>query len=90
MLTHLKILKKFDHVRAFIFGEMQGCVQVENQGYTLQEVIHDILGEFQKPIFYGFPSGHVSGMNWTLPFGVRASVQSGPQFSLRILEGAVQ
>lgn len=90
MLTHLKILKKFDRVRAFIFGEMKDCFQVENQGYTLQEVILDILSEFRKPIFYGFPSGHVSHMNWTLPIGVHASVKSDPHFSLRILEGAVE
>jgi muramoyltetrapeptide carboxypeptidase len=90
MLTHLKILKKFDRVRAFIFGEMKDCVQVENQGYTLQEVILDILAEFQKPIFFGFPSGHVNGLNWTLPLGVGARVQSDPQFRLGILEGTVQ
>jgi muramoyltetrapeptide carboxypeptidase len=89
MLTHLKILKKFDHVRAFIFGEMKDCVQIENQGYTLQEVILDLLGEFQKPIFFGFPSGHVRESNWTIPFGVKAKVTSNPQFQLNILEGAV-
>ena len=89
MLTHLKILKKFDRVRAFIFGEMKDCVQIENQGYTLQEVILDILGEFKKPIFFGFPSGHVTESNWTLPLGVKAKVVSNPRFQLNILEGAV-
>jgi muramoyltetrapeptide carboxypeptidase len=89
MLTHLKILKKFDSVRAFIFGEMKDCVQIENQGYTLQEVILDILGEFKKPIFYGFPSGHVSKSNWTLPLGVKVKVVGHPRFQLNILEGAV-
>lgn len=90
MLTHLKILKKFDGVRAFIFGEMKECIQTENQGYTLQEVILDILGEFQKPVFFGFPSGHVSGLNWTLPLGVKASVHTEPRFHLKILEGGVE
>ena len=27
---------------------MKDCVQIENQGYTLQEVIHDILGPTWK------------------------------------------
>ena len=89
MLTHWKILGKLDRVRAFIFGEMKDCVQVENQGYTLQEVILDLLGEFQKPIYFNFPSGHVTGLNWTLPFGVRSRVSAEPQFRLAILEGAV-
>lgn len=90
MLTHLKRIGKFDSVRAFIFGEMKDCVQVENQGYTLQEVILDVLGSLKKPIYYGFPSGHVSGLNWTIPLGVSARVSSSPQFRLEILEGAVQ
>jgi len=90
MLTHLKLLGKFHGVRAFIFGEMKDCIQVENQGYTLQEVILDILGNFHKPIYFGFPSGHVNGLNWTLPMGVRARVSAKPSFSLEILESAVQ
>jgi muramoyltetrapeptide carboxypeptidase len=89
MLMHFIHKKKFDGVRAFIFGEMNGCVQVENQGYTLQEVIIDILGPLGKPIYFGFPSGHVSGPNWTLPFGVRARISGKSQFKLEILEGAV-
>jgi muramoyltetrapeptide carboxypeptidase LdcA involved in peptidoglycan recycling len=55
----------------------------------LQEVIVDILGPLGKPIYFGFPSGHVSGMNWTIPLGVRAHVSSSPQFRLEILESAV-
>jgi len=90
MLTHLKLLGKFDGVCAFLFGEMKDCVQVENQGYTLQQVILDVLGDLGKPIFFGFPSGHVSGLNWTLPLGVRSRIGAAPEFRLEILEGAVQ
>lgn len=89
MLMHLIHTKKLDSVRAFIFGEMKDCVQVENQGYTLLEVIVDILGPFGKPIYFGFPSGHVSGLNWTIPLGVRARVSSRPNFRLEILDGPV-
>jgi muramoyltetrapeptide carboxypeptidase len=88
MLTHLKLLGKFNEVSAFIFGEMKDCVQIENQGYSLQEVLLDILGDLGKPIYYNFPSGHVSGMNWTLPFGVQAKINGKP-FRLDIREGAV-
>lgn len=90
MLTHLKTIGKLDAVRAFVFGEMKDCIQVENQGYTLQEVIVDVLGSLKKPIYFGFPSGHVNGLNWTLPLGVRANVSSRPRFRLEIQEGAVQ
>ena len=90
MLTHLRIAGKFNEVRAVVFGEMKDCIQVENQDYTLQEVILDVLGGLGVPIFFGFPSGHVSGPNWTLPLGVRARVTSHPAFRLEILEGAVE
>jgi muramoyltetrapeptide carboxypeptidase len=83
MLMHLIHSKKLDGVRAFIFGEMKDCFQVENQGYTLQEVIMDILGPLGKPIYFGFPSGHVSGLNWTIPFGIRSRISSK---GLEILE----
>jgi muramoyltetrapeptide carboxypeptidase len=88
MLTHLLQTGKLEDVRAFIFGEMKDCVQVENQGYTLQEVILDILGKLGKPIYFGFPSGHVSGLNWTIPMGVLARITE--QFSLEILESPVE
>lgn len=90
MLTHLRVAGKFNGAGAVIFGEMKDCVQVENQGYTLQEVILDVLGSLGIPIFFGFPSGHVSGLNWTLPLGVRARVDSQPAFRLEVLEGAVE
>jgi muramoyltetrapeptide carboxypeptidase len=89
MITHLMTIGKLDHVRAFIFGEMKDCVQVENQGYTLQEVLLDLLDNLGKPVCFGFPSGHVGGLNWTLPLGVRARLLTEPTFRLEILEGAV-
>ncbi|MCI0417451.1 hypothetical protein L0222_32195, partial [bacterium] len=61
----------------------------ENQGYILQEVIVDILEPLGKPIYFGFPSGHVGGLNWTIPLGVRARISQKPEFRLEILEGAV-
>jgi muramoyltetrapeptide carboxypeptidase len=89
MLTHWKAAGKLSGVRGFIFGEMKDCIQVTNQGYTLQEVILDLLGDLNCPIYYNFPSGHVSGLNWTLPFGVRARASDHRGFALEILEAAV-
>lgn len=86
MLTHMKQMGRLDSVRAFVFGEMKDCVQVEHQGYTLQEVIMDVLGPFGKPIYFGFPSGHVTHLNWTLPLGVRVRLSSQPHFRLEVLE----
>src|SRR5438093_759540 len=90
MITHLKQAGKFDEVRGVVFGEMLNCIQNANQGYTLQDVLMDLLSEFAFPILYGFPTGHTSGPNVIVPFGVRARLDltsSGPVFEL--LESAV-
>src|SRR5262249_26811992 len=90
MITHLKQAGKFQAVRGIIFGEMLNCAQNSNQGYTLQEVLVDLLGEFKSPILYGFPTGHTSRPNVIVPIGVRARLDltsSAPIFEL--LESAV-
>jgi muramoyltetrapeptide carboxypeptidase len=90
MLMQLRLAGKFQGVRGIVFGEMQGCVQNANQGYTLEEVILRILGEMTMPIAYGLRSGHVSAKNITLPIGVHASLGvRGREVKLNILEGAV-
>jgi len=73
-----------------VFGEMMNCIQNTNQGYTLEEVLLDLLSEFSFPILYGFPTGHTSRPNVIVPFGVRARLDltlSEPLFEL--LESAV-
>jgi muramoyltetrapeptide carboxypeptidase len=90
MITQLKQAGKFEGVRGVVFGEMLNCVQHLNQGYTLEEVLMDLLGDFAFPILYGFATGHTSRPNVIVPFGVRARLDlasSAPLFEL--LEPAV-
>ena len=90
MITNLKQAGKLESVRGVVFGEMLNCIQNVEQGYTLQEVITDLLAEFSFPILYGFPTGHTSRPNVIVPFGVRARLDltsSAPIFDL--LESAV-
>jgi muramoyltetrapeptide carboxypeptidase len=90
MLTHLKQAGKFQDVRAVVFGEMLNCTQHANQGYLLQEVVSEVLAEFQFPMLYGFATGHTSRPNVIVPFGVRARLDlslAEPLFEL--LEPAV-
>ena len=89
MLMQLKLAGKFADVRGIVFGEMLDCVQNNNQGYTLEEVILRIVGDLRVPVVYGLRSGHVSRRNITLPLGVRAALSAGGnEGSLRILESA--
>ena len=90
MLMQLKLGGHLNEVRGILFGEMLDCVQSANQGYTLQDVVMRIVGEFGIPVAYGVKSGHVTSGNITLPFGVRAKlVVRGEQVSLRMLEPSV-
>ena len=91
MITHLIQAGKFHDVRGIVFGEMLNCIQHTNQGYTLQEVLMNLVGDLGCPVLFGFPTGHTSGPNVIVPFGVRARLDlassSAPIFEL--LEPAV-
>ncbi len=82
MLSYLKFLGKFDHVRGIIFGEMPGCHPED-----LPDIILDILGEVRCPILFGFPSGHGMGTA-TLPLGLSMQLDANAGI-LRMLEPAV-
>ncbi len=89
MLMQLKLAGKLSGVRGLLFGEMTGCLQTANQGYTLEDVIRRIVGGLGVPVAFGVRSGHVASANLTLPLGVEAelSVNEGT-VKLRILEAA--
>jgi muramoyltetrapeptide carboxypeptidase len=82
MLMQLKLAGKFDGVRGIIFGEMLKCGPRDDAGYTLQQVVRRVVGDLGVPLAYGLKSGHVSGGNITLPFGVRARIAAAETFSL--------
>lgn len=90
MMTHLKQAGKLEGVRGAVFGEMPNCVQHVNQGYSLEEVIMDVLGETTFPVLYGFPTGHTTlRPNVVVPFGVRARLALGAESTFELLEPAV-
>jgi muramoyltetrapeptide carboxypeptidase len=88
MLLQLKLAGKLRDVRGIIFGQMLDCVQPGRQNYTLQEVLKRLLDDLGIPVASGLRSGHVSGSNLTLPFGVRARLRVEKSVQLTILEAA--
>ncbi len=84
MLMHLKLAGKFTGVRGLIFGEMLNCGPRHTLEYTLQQVVERVVGDLGIPVAYGLKSGHVSGGNITLPFGVTAQFRAGETFHLRL------
>ncbi|HEY7820683.1 MAG TPA: LD-carboxypeptidase [Vicinamibacteria bacterium] len=86
MLTQLRLGGLLDGVRGLVFGEMPGCEQHPDQGYTLQEMLRDWTSYLKVPVLFGFPSGHTRSKGLTLPLGVRARLDGD---GLTLLEGAV-
>lgn len=82
MLTYLKGLGKFDHLRGVVFGQMPRC-----RPELLPEIILEIFEEIPVPILFGFPSGHGESIA-TLPFGIRVRID-GERGSLWMREPAV-
>jgi muramoyltetrapeptide carboxypeptidase LdcA involved in peptidoglycan recycling len=70
---------------------MLNCAQHRDQGYTLEEVVLDLLAEFSFPILFGFATGHTSRPNVIVPFGVRARLVLKPRTppDFKLLEPAV-
>jgi muramoyltetrapeptide carboxypeptidase len=89
MLTQLVHAGKLENVRGVVFGQMLNCRQHPDQGYTLEEVVLDVLGRYSFPILYGFPTGHTSRPNVIVPFGIRARLALGAQSIFELLEPAV-
>lgn len=90
MLTHLRQAGKFASVRGFIVGEMPGCVQHPEQGYTIADVIGDALEDLKVPVLFGFPTGHTSKPNVIVPFGINARLSIENTLSFELLEPAVE
>jgi muramoyltetrapeptide carboxypeptidase len=89
MLTQLKQAGKLEGVQGIVFGEMLNCAQHVNQGYSLEEVVMDVLADTGFPVLYGFPTGHTSRANAMVPFGVRARIALGSSSVFELLEPAV-
>jgi muramoyltetrapeptide carboxypeptidase len=94
MLTQLRQAGKFDRVEGFVFGEMLDCTQHEDQDYSLQDIIRDVVGDLGVPILYNFPTGHSTRPNVVVPFGVAARLEldastDPPSCHFRLLEPAV-
>jgi len=90
MLRQMIVAGKFEGARGFIFGEMLECGSRGADPDLLQQVILRLLEPFNVPIAIGLRSGHVSGGNVTLPFGIEAELLlDGDQPLLHCLDRAV-
>jgi muramoyltetrapeptide carboxypeptidase len=88
MLWQLRHAGKLDGVSAIIFGEMLNC-GASTAPELLEEAILSVLDDLDVPVAFGLQSGHVTGPNVTLTFGVEAELRTVGEPRLEILEPAV-
>ncbi len=69
MLLHLRYAGRLEGVRGVVFGDMEQCVEPEEQDLLERAIMHGLRG-FAGPVAIGLRCGHVSEPNVTLPLGV--------------------
>jgi muramoyltetrapeptide carboxypeptidase len=79
MLAQLRHAGALRGVRGIVFGDMKGCAGGMELDYTLEDVIRDALAGLDVPVALGLSSGHTRSPNVTLPLGVRARLDCGPE-----------
>ena len=88
MIWQLRHAGKLNGVTGLIFGEMLNC-GASAAPELLEEAILSALDGLDIPVAFGLSSGHVTGPNVTLTFGVQAELHTTGEPRLEILEPAV-
>lgn len=88
MLTQLRLAGKFEDCAGIVFGDFKNCeIEFKEYGFTIEEIIRDVVAPCRKPVFMGFQAGHCTP-KITLPYGVRCRMDAD-QKTLTVLEAAV-
>jgi len=72
-LHNLKIGGIFEEIAALIVGQFTEYEEDETMNASLHQIIRDVVEEYDFPVVFNFPAGHVP-YNLLLPFGVPATL----------------
>jgi muramoyltetrapeptide carboxypeptidase len=88
LLTQLRQAGIIERAGALVFNELPRC---EEPGGSprVREVIAELTGDFVGPVLFGLPSGHTDSPTLTIPFGVKARIDTTSRPGLIIEESAV-
>lgn len=82
MMLSLKRAGKLSHLEGLIVGGLSEMKDNQTPfGKTAEEIIFDIVKEFDYPVCFNFPAGHDT-KNLALPFGRRAKLSVGEKVTL--------
>ena len=76
MLTHWRMLGKFNQVAGIALGRFSQCDPPATiPSFSALEVLQDRLGDLGIPIVANLPFGH-DGVNAALPFGIPTKLEA--------------
>lgn len=73
MVLQLRQSGLLERAGAIVIGELPRCDE-PGHGLTGRDTMSALLSDFPGPVLVGFPSGHTTGPQQTIPLGVRARV----------------
>lgn len=85
MIWQLRQAGKLNGCVGIVFGEMLNCAAPGANPELLEEAILSSLDGLDIPIAFGLSSGHVTGPNVTLTFGVEAELHTTGEPRLELL-----
>ena len=77
MMMGLKRAGKLKNLAALVIGGMSDMRDnTVPFGKTAEEIIADVVAEYNYPVYFGFPAGHID-RNLALPLGVEGEIKNG-------------
>lgn len=74
LMLSLKLSGKLAHLDGLIIGGMSDMKDGETPfGKTAYEIIHEAIQEYNYPVIFNFPAGHIDE-NWPLPLGKKVKL----------------
>jgi muramoyltetrapeptide carboxypeptidase len=89
LVQQLRLSGVLTHVRGIVLGTFPGCDE-PGGAVTARDTLADLFADFDGPVVFGFPTGHVSGAARTVPLGVQARLIAHGPARLVIEEAAVE
>jgi muramoyltetrapeptide carboxypeptidase len=87
LITQLRHARILDAAAAVVLGTFPDCDE-PGGAFTARDVLAQLFSDFDGPVVYGLPVGHVQGPAMTLPLGVRVRVIAGQSEARVIVEEA--